>query len=227
MERTSEQSIREKLACATAEQRRAEAVLGERITAEARAAAMVAELEEVVRACASTLDRQARERAAAVAQMLRSGDVATLDEVPEAPIQAQLQAEQRLAIAVAARAQLAAEVAALTAASKAAKQSAHEHACSVLVAEAEALADKIGAQEGELFALRTRLRGLEIASWGLASGGDQWSRPTLLSPRALAAVHPREEPQFAGGHDPARDEARNWHQFYKALRLDSEATRQD
>jgi hypothetical protein len=134
-----------------------------------------------------------------------------------------LQAEQRLAIAVAARAQLATEVAALTAASKAAKQSAHEHACSVLVAEAEALADKIGAQEAELFALRTRLRGLEIASWGLAGGGDEWSRPTLLSPRALAAVHPREEPQFAGGHDPARDEARNWHQFYDALRLDSEA----
>lgn len=224
MERRSEQDARDMLARAIGEQRRAEAALAERVAAETRAAALVAELEGVVGICVSAVERHAKERAAAVAEMLRSGDVATLDEVPAAPLQERLHAEQRLAIAAAARAQLAAEVAALTAAKDVAKQQAHECACAVLTLQAEALADEIDAQEAELFAMRTRLRGLEIASWGLAGGGDQWRRPTLLSPRALAAIHQREEPQFAGGFDPARDAARDWHKLYDALRCDDQAT---
>lgn len=224
METRSEQCARDMLACALGEERGAETALAERRAAEARAAALVAELEEVAGACVSAVERHAKDRAAAVAEMLRSGDVSTLDEVPQAPLKERLQAEQRLAIAVAARAQLATEVAALTAAKNVAKQQAHECACAVLTLQAEALADEIGAHEAELFAMRTRLRGLEIASWGLAGGGEQWRRPTLLSPRALAAIHQREEPQFAGGFDPARDAARDWRKLYDALRCDDQAT---
>ncbi len=221
---SSESMVRENLACAIGEQRRAEEALAACMAAEARAAALVAEIEGVVGVCASAVERHAQDRAAAVAEMLRSGDVATLDGVPAAPLQERLHAEQRLAIAAAARAQLAAEVAALTAAKDVAKQQAHECACAVLTLQAEALVEEIGAQEAALFAMRTRLRGLEIASWGLAGGGDQWRRPTLLSPKALAAIHPREEPQFAGGYDPARDAAQDWHKLYDALRCDDQAT---
>jgi hypothetical protein len=221
------QALRQQLAQAIEAKAQADARLAQQRGVHERASALVVASEVEVRQLADSMQRHADEEALAVAEQLRLGESTTLGEVPAVVISQRQSAEQRLAVAVRARDQLSREAQEMEEALSVAESALHECACTVLSLEADGLAQEIDRGEKTLFALRTKLRGLGLASWGLArSAGREWHRPALLSPRALQAIHRPEDPQFAGGHDPAKDEAQRWLAFHAALRQDAAALKE-
>lgn len=221
---------RQQLAQAVEAKAQAEARLAQQRAAQQRAAALVDASLSEVRELVNLLQRQADEEALAVAEQLRSGESTTTLGAAPTVVSIQRQgAEQRLAVAQRASEQLAREARELEKAVAEKASAVHACACAVLRSEADGLAEEIDRKERALFALRLKLRGIDLAAWGLSTSsssgaGVEWNRPALLSPHAHQAMQRPEEPQFVGGQDPAKDEARRWVAFHAALCRDAAAT---
>jgi len=72
---------------------------------------------------------------------------------------------------------------------------------------------------------RTLLRGIAFAEYKLSAkdaNQDRLNVPTLLTVQAQQAMQPAPEPQYAGGHDPAKEQSLKWAAYYDALIEDAQ-----
>ena len=164
--------------------------------------------------------------AESLAARLRHGDAAaSAFNTTCAPTDAREAAQTRFNVATTARDQLRREADALTAELMRANGVVRQHALVLIRIEADRIAAAIEQEEAKLFAMRTKLRGVELSTYQLAAAGDgTWQRPLLLTARAAGALLRPDEPQACGGHNPAKDSAAQWKRFYDALMGDARAT---
>lgn len=195
------------------------------LAALARANALVSELESEVHKCNAHAAASAAQTAAALADHLLQGAELTITRPSKTSAETREAGLTRLSVATAARNQIQLEADALQYALKQADDVVRQHALVLVRIEAERIAISVEQHEADLFNLRTKLRGVELATYTLAATvHGAWQRPTLLTPRAVGALLRPEEPQIAGTHNPAKDSAEQWKQFYVALTDDSRAT---
>jgi hypothetical protein len=194
-------------------------------TALVRAGELVEALENEVQQNDSHAATREAQTAAALAEQLRQGAELTITRPSKTSTEEREAALTRLSVATAARDQIQRETDALAKALTQAEGVVRQFALALVRIEAERIAISVEQHEAELFNLRTKLRGVELATYTLAATvNGAWQRPTLLTPRAVGALMRPGEPQFAGGHDPAQESSEQWKTFYDALTGDSRAT---
>jgi serine/threonine protein phosphatase PrpC len=190
----------------------------------ARAGKLVAAMESEVQQNDSHAANREAKTAAALVEQLRQGAELTITRPSKTSTEEREAALTRLTVATAARDQIQRETDALAKALTQAEGVVRQFALALVRMEAERIAISVEQHEADLFTLRTKLRGVELATYTLAATvNGTWQRPTLLTPRAVGAMVRPEEPQFAGHHNPAQESSAHWQRFYVALTGDSRA----
>jgi DNA repair exonuclease SbcCD ATPase subunit len=90
-------------------------------------------------------------------------------------------------------------------------------ATELLKIEGAGIVAKISLLEGQLYALRTKLKGLGGAEFALIKYSPIKSKTTLLSYEGITALQPRPEPQFATSADPATVACNEWEALFLEL----------
>lgn len=220
---STETETRQQLAAAIAARDDATDKVTGHLAALARATALVSELESEVHKSNAHAAASAAQTAAALADQLLQGAELAIASPSKTSAEVREAAATRLSVATTARDQLQRETNALQQSLTQAEGVVRTHALALIRIEAERIAMSVEQHESELFDLRTKLRGVELAAYALAgTAGGTWQRPNLLTPRAVSAMVRPEEPQLVGGHDPAKDCAGQWKQFYDALIEDAQ-----
>lgn len=213
------EAVRQKLASAVEARDATLARVTSSGAALARANALVAEIDSDIQQDDEQLKKLDAVKAADLAAQLRLGAAAKMSMTRprvDADVRAALQ--NRLTVVTTARDELQHESDAHAVALAQNEGVVREHALALIRLEAERIAISVEQREVELFDLRMKLKGVELAAYSLAvTVNDTTQRPNLLTQRAVGAMVRPLEPQSAAGHDPAKVCAVEWKKFYDAL----------
>lgn len=195
------------------------------LAALARANALVGELESEAQQSKAHAAASEAQTAAALADQLLQGAELAIARPVQASAEVREAAQTRLAVTTAARDQLQRETKNLETSLAHAVAVVRTHALAVLRLDGEQLAASILQQEKDLWERRTLLRGIAFAESKLSAldaNKDRLTVPALLTVQGQQAMQPAPEPQYAGGHDPAKEQSLKWAAYYDALIEDAQ-----